>query len=423
MTNLKHALNPPMQFSEGGHWRNWVGNQSCITRYTGAPTNDDQLSDMVRAATAEGLNVRCAGSGHSFTPVVGTSGLLLSLSQMKGVKNIDREKRRVTAAAGTTINELGQVLKQNGLSMVNQGDIDSQALAGAFTTGTHGTGATLGNLASSIVGMKMVQPDGSVLNVDETTPDLLRASRVSIGTLGVISEITLQLMDSYNLHEKLWREDFDACMEMHDDLTAKHRHFSFFWCPTERSRNCYCLPDTAATSKSGRTTDVCEMKIMDITEEAPMESEFEKIAYSSEIYPIEYVPNFHELEYAVPVAHAKEAVKEVRRLMLEKHPDAIYPIEYRFTAGDGAWMSPFFEQDSVTISVSGEPGKDYWQYLRDVDGILRRYKSRPHWGKLHFLTGDDVTALYPKAEEFRILRRNLDPEGYFLNDHLTQLFK
>ena len=409
-------------FHQGGHWRNWVGNQSCITRYRGEPTNEAELCDMVRQATSQGLNVRCVGSGHSFTPVAITSGLLLSLSQMKGVRHIDREARRVSVSAGTTINELGRVLKDNGLSMVNQGDIDSQALAGALTTGTHGTGSTLGNLASSIVGMKLVQPNGELLTVDESNQDLLRASRVSLGTLGVISEITLQLMDSYNLHEKIWREDFDACMEMHDELAASHRHFSFFWCPTEKSRHCYCLPDTASTSKSGKTTDVCEMKTMDITDQPPMEIEFEKIAYSSEIYPIVYVPNFHELEYAVPVAHGKQAVMDVRKLMLDKYPECIYPIEYRFTAGDNAWMSPFFEQDSVTVSVSGEPGTDYWPYLRDVDTILRGFGSRPHWGKLHFLTGDDVTNIYPKADEFRALRRRLDPQGFYLNDHLTQLF-
>ncbi len=205
-----------IMLSAGGHWRNWVGNQSCVTSAAGAPASEAELCEMVHTATSQGLNVRCAGSGHSFTPVVATSGLLLTLSGMKGIKGIDTQRKRVTAAAGTTINELGRYLKENGLSMVNQGDIDSQALAGALTTGTHGTGAKLSNLASAIVGMKIVQPNGEILVADETTPDLLKASRVSVGTLGVISEITLQLMDSYNLHERLWREDFDACMEMHD---------------------------------------------------------------------------------------------------------------------------------------------------------------------------------------------------------------
>ncbi|CAN7175437.1 D-arabinono-1,4-lactone oxidase [Ensifer adhaerens] len=406
----------------GGHWRNWVGNQSCIVRHRGAPESEAALAEMVREATAQGLNVRCAGSGHSFTPVALTSGLQLTLSSMQGVVNIDSTRKRVAVKAGTTINQLGKVLKENGLSLINQGDIDSQALAGALTTGTHGTGARLGNMASQIVGMRLVQPDGSILVVDETTPDLLEAARVSVGMLGVISEITLQAMESYNLHEKLWRCTFDEMIEQHDELAAKHRHFGFFWCPVPESRHCYCLPDTASVSTTDKTSDVCEMKVIDITEEAPMERGFEKIAYSSEIYPIEYVPNFHELEYAVPVAHGKEAVKAVRKLMLEKHPTCIYPIEYRFTAGDTGWISPFFEQDSITLSVSGEPGTDYWEYLKDVDTILRQYGSRPHWGKLHFLGAEDVTALYPRAGDFRALRAKVDPEGRFLNDHLQQLF-
>jgi FAD/FMN-containing dehydrogenase len=147
------------------------------------------------------------------------------------------------------------------------------------------------------------------------------------------------------------------------------------------------------------------------------------VAYSSDVYPIEYVPNFHELEYAVPLIHSKDALRAVRKLMLEDFPEAIYPIEYRFTAGDGAWMSPFYEQDSVTISVSGEPGTDYWDYLRAVDAILRAYGGRPHWGKMHFLTGEDVAALYPRAGDFRALRRQLDPQGFYLNDHLSLLFR
>jgi FAD/FMN-containing dehydrogenase len=406
----------------GGHWRNWVGNQSCIVRHKGAPESEAALAEMVREATAAGLNVRCAGSGHSFTPVALTSGLMLTLSGMQGIVNIDPARKRVSVKAGTTINQLGKTLKSNGLSLINQGDIDSQALAGALTTGTHGTGAALGNMASQIVGMRLVQADGSILVVDETTPDLLEAARVSVGMLGVISEITLQVMDSYNLHEKLWRCDFDECMEQHDELAAKHRHFGFFWCPVPESRHCYCLPDTSSVSTTEKMADVCEMKVIDITDRPPMEGNFERIAYSSEIYPIEYVPNFHELEYAVPIAHGKDAVRAVRKLMLEKHPTCIYPIEYRFTAGDSGWISPFYKQDSITLSVSGEPGTDYWEYLKDVDTILRQYGSRPHWGKLHFLGADDVTALYPRSNDFRALRAKVDPEGRFLNDHLRQLF-
>jgi FAD-linked oxidoreductase len=411
-----------MILEKGGHWRNWVGNQSCIARYKGAPSSEAQLAEMVAEANANGLNIRVAGSGHSFTPVVLTGGVLLSLGGMKGVLDADLATGRVTVAAGMRIGEVGQALKSLGLSLTNQGDIDSQAIAGAFATGTHGTGAGLSCLASQVVGMRLVQPDGSILEIGGSDLEMLHAAQVSIGMLGVISAITLQTMPAYNLHERLWREDFESCMARHDELAATHRHFGFFWCPVPESRHLYCLPDTAAASTTDKVADVCEMKVMDITEAPPMASAFEKIAYSSEIYPIEYVPNFHELEYAVPVEHGKDAIRAVRELMLTKHTNCIYPIEYRFTAGDPAWISPFHNQDSITLSVSGGPGIDYWDYLKDVDMILRRYGSRPHWGKLHFLDRDDVDSLYPRAGDFRVLRHRLDGEGRFLNDHLRMLF-
>ena len=412
-----------MQFEKGGLWRNWVGNQSCIARYKGAPTSEDQLCEMLAEADRRDLNVRVAGSGHSFTPVVGTGGLLLSLAQMQGVRSFNDARKQVTVAAGMRIHDLAIVLKAHGLSLVNQGDIDSQAVAGAFTTGTHGTGSALGCLAASIAGLRLVQADGRVLVVDGSDPDLLHAAQVSVGTLGVISELTLQVTDAYHLHEQVWRDDFETCMARHDELAATHRHFGFFWCPTPHSRQLYCLADTADAPRTTttKTADVCEMKVIDITERPPLDTPFEKIAYSSEIYPIEYVPNFHELEYAVPVQYGQEAVRAVRELMLTRHTNCIFPIEYRFTAGDPAWISPFHQRDSITLSVSGQPGVDYWDYLRDVDAILRRFGSRPHWGKMHFLDTDDVTALYPRAADFRALRRKLDPQGRFLNDHVRAL--
>jgi FAD-linked oxidoreductase len=410
----------------GGHWRNWVGNQSCLARHRNAPHSEDELASLVAEASRRGLNTRTAGSGHSFTPVVATGGLLLSLEHLRGILAVERECHRITVAAGSRIGDVGRALKPLGLSLINQGDIDSQALGGALSTGTHGTGTRLGNMSSQAAGMRLVQPDGSILKVDGTDQDMLHAAQVSLGVLGVISAFTLNVTDAYNLRETIWRADFDECLEAHDALAAENRHFAFFWCPVEASRHLYCLPDSAAAprTRTHRTADVCEMKIMNFTD-APPSAEahgFEKVAYSSDVYPIEYVPNFHELEYAIPLAHGPAALREVRDLMLRKHAECIYPVEYRFTAGDPAWISPFHDRDSVTISVSGGPGLDYWQYLQDVDAILRRYAARPHWGKLHFSHADDLAALFPRIGAFRDLRRRLDPEGRFLNDHLRQLF-
>jgi FAD/FMN-containing dehydrogenase len=409
----------------GGHWRNWVGNQSFVARHKAEPASEDELSALLRAASKENLPVRVAGSGHSFTPVVATSGLLLSLKNMQGIVSADLETKRVVVRAGTKIGDIGRALKEIGLSLANQGDIDTQAIAGALSTGTHGTGITLGCLSSQAAGMRLAQADGSMLDVSlEADAEMMAAAQVSIGMLGVMTTVTLQAIPAYNLKERLWRDDFEACMDKHDELAAANRHFSFFWCPVPESRHLYCLPDVAAVSPTKRESDVCEMKVMNVTDEAPFDNPetFERVAYSSEIYPIEYIPNFHELEYAIPVENGKQALRRVRELMLTKHLNCIYPVEYRFVGGDSGMLSPYCQRPSVTVSVSGGPGIDYWNYLLDVDAILRDYGARPHWGKLHFNNAEDLPTLYPRFEDFRAIRRRLDPAGVFLNDHLRNLF-
>jgi FAD/FMN-containing dehydrogenase len=420
-TRLSPARLPP-----GGHWRNWVGNQSFVARHKAEPSSEDELASLVREASQKDLPIRVGGSGHSFTPVVATSGLLLSLKNMQGLVSADLDRKRVVVRAGTRIGDIGRALKSIGLSLANQGDIDTQAIAGALSTGTHGTGTGLGCLSSQAVGMRLVQPDGSIFEIDgDRDAETMAAAQVSIGMLGVISTITLQAISAYNLKETLWREDFESCMERHDELAAANRHFSFFWCPVAESRHLYCLPDVASVSKIRREHDVCEMKVMNVTDEPPSSNEktFERVAYSSEIYPIEYIPNFHELEYAIPVENGKDALRQVRELMLTKHTNCIYPVEYRFIGGDLGMLSPYYKRASVTISVSGGPGIDYWDYLLDVDAILRQYGARPHWGKLHFNRSDDMPVLYPRFCDFQAIRRKMDPSGCFMNDHLRNLFE
>src|ERR1700679_2123484 len=216
-----------VQLGPGGHWRNWVGNQSFIARHMAEPGSEDELAALVRDASRQNLPVRVAGSGHSFTPVVATSGLLLSLRNMQGLVSADLDRKRVIVRAGTRIGDIGRALKQMGLSLANQGDIDTQAIAGALSTGTHGTGIALGCLSSQAVGMRLIQSDGSMFEVDgDRDPEMMAAAQVSVGMLGVMSTITLQAIPAYNLKETLWREGFDSCMERHHELAMQNPQFN-----------------------------------------------------------------------------------------------------------------------------------------------------------------------------------------------------
>src|SRR5271157_2004570 len=178
------------QLGPGGHWRNWVGNQSFITRHKAEPGSEDELAALVREASRQNLSVRVAGSGHSFTPVVATSGLLLSLRNMQGLVSADLNRKRVVVRAGTRIGDIGRALKEIGLSLANQGDIDTQAIAGALSTGTHGTGIALGCLSTQAVGMRLVTADGAILDIDaDADPDMMAAAQVAVGMLGVMSTV------------------------------------------------------------------------------------------------------------------------------------------------------------------------------------------------------------------------------------------
>jgi FAD/FMN-containing dehydrogenase len=401
-------------------WTNWVGNQSFTPRHFAAPQSEDEVASLVRAAAEQALGVRVTGTGHSFTPVHQTDGLLLDLSALAGVLSTDATRKRAVALAGTPINGFYEPLWSAGLALINQGDIDTQQIAGAAATATHGSGTRFTSFSGVVRGVRLVTADGDVLEIGEDEPGLLRAAQVSIGMLGVMTRLELQVTDAYRLKEQIGLWPFEEVLERWDELVGEHRHFGFFWLPSEESAALYNLQ-----SDGQRMTDQCYVKIYD--EPAPDEPDDptpdRRVDRCYRIYPMVYDPNFHELEYFVPLDRGPAALAAMRELMFRSLPDSVYPLEVRTVGPDDAYLSPNYKTATTVISVSGTPGTDYWDYLRSVDALLADFDARVHWGKLHFLTKERLHALYPEADEFIAIRRRLDPGGTFLNDHLRPLFE
>jgi FAD/FMN-containing dehydrogenase len=395
-----------------GLWSNWVGNQSF-------PRDEDEVAALVRDAAERGTNVRVFGARHSFTPIVQTDGLLLDLSGLRGVVEADRTHKRATALSGTLIQDFYEPLWREGLALKNQGDIDTQQIAGAVSTATHGSGIRNTCFSGVVRGVRLVTATGEIREIDESQPDLLRAAQVSIGMLGVMTRLELEVTDAYRLTEQidLWR--WDEVLERWDELVHEHRHFGFFWLPTEESAALYNLETHGQTM-----ADKCYVKIYDdATPDQPDSAvEGRRTDRCYRIYPMVYDPNFHELEYFVPLELGPAALSAMRDLMLRSLPDSIFPLEVRTVGPDDAYLSPNYKTATTVISVSGKPGTDYWDYLRSVDALLSDFSARVHWGKLHFLTPERLHALYPEADAFIEARRELDPRGLFLNDHLRALF-
>jgi FAD/FMN-containing dehydrogenase len=394
-------------------WTNWVGNQTCTPAEIAAPASEEEVAERVVSAAARGLHVRAAGAGHSFTPVVPTDGLLLDLRGLPRIRSIDPDRRRVVVGPATTVGEFGEPLWDAGLSLSNQGDIVAQQIAGAASTATHGSGLGYGSFSSSIRRARIVTAAGDV--VEATKGDLLHATQVAVGTLGVITELELEVSPAYRLREQVANWSWEEAWEPFEELARAHRHFSFFWMPSNESAVLYGLDARA---------DQCHVKIYDeVGDDVPDSDEtYRRVGPAWVIYPMVYEPNFHELEYFVPFERGREALAAMRELMLARLPHSVFPMEVRTVGREPAFLSHSYERDTVVISVSGTPGTDYWPYLREVDALLGGFDARVHWGKLHFLTREQLFARYPRAEDFVDVRRRLDPNGVFLNAHLEPLF-
>ena len=215
--------------------RNWAKNQACVPTSVERPRSTDEVAAAVRRARANGQRVRAIGAGHSFTAAAMTNGVLISLEQMNQVVGVDRDTARVTVEAGMTLGALGNELASVGLAMPNLGDINVQSIAGAINTATHGTGLELGNIATTIVAIELVDGAGDVVRCDaDHDPDLLGASRVGVGALGIITEVTVQCVPAFNLHAHETVEPFDDLLDGFDEFARSAEHAEFFWMPGAR---------------------------------------------------------------------------------------------------------------------------------------------------------------------------------------------
>lgn len=403
-------------------WTNWVGNQAFQPRGVVAVSDESQVQEEIVKAAAGGYRVRTFGTGHSFTPIVETD-VLLDTEAMRGITAIDQQGLMVTARPKTTIGDFGEPLWESGLALANQGDIDTQAIAGAVATATHGSGRRHGNFSAVMAGARLVDGQGNLVVVSSTSnAELLPAVQTSIGLLGIMTELTISVVPAYELHARTDILRFDEMMERFDSDIEEFRHYGFFWMPTDESARLYNL--------EGAGADDCvvkryrEVPVGSSREGLPnhMRDGHQRVGRSYEIYPMVYDPNFHEVEYFLPIEDSKEILKAMRELMLGWLPLSLYPLEIRVVASDQAWMSPNYQRDNLVVSISGEPGKDYWPYLMACDALFAEFGGRPHWGKLHFMTAERLASLFPRYEDFLQIRRRLDPNGIFLNTHLEPLF-
>lgn len=397
-------------------WSNWSGSVTSKPRTIAMPATETELIGIIQQANRDKQTIRVVGTGHSFVPLCATDDLLISLDDMQGLITASSTKETATFWAGTKLHAIGDPLWAEGLALVNMGDIDRQSLGGAIGTGTHGTGPTLGNFSTQVVGLRLITATGEIVDCSSTTePAIFAAAQLSLGALGIITRVRLRCLPAYRLHERTWAVPFEECMAALDQQIAATRHFEFFWMPSE---------------------DLCAMKALhpvdkgvDSVAETPSPTPTtpsalsryigeERIDRSYRIFPSERNRKFNEIEFAIPAKHGPDCLCEVRQLMQTRYPDVTWPIEYRTLAADDIPLSPAHGHATVTISVHQAAELPYQPFFTDVEAIFRNYQGRPHWGKIHTHEARGLELLYPRWDEFQQVRDALDPAGRMLNSHL-----
>ncbi len=424
-------------------WRNWAGNARCAPARIVAPRTEAEIVECVVAAHAAGGTLRVVGAGHSFTPIVCTDGTLVDLRDHAAVLSVDRAAGLVTVQAGITLSALNEVLAANGLALHNLGDIAYQSVAGAVSTATHGTGATLGNLATAVVGLRLVTGDGTVLDCSaEQHPEVFASARVGLGALGVISTVTLRTVPAFTLYALEETRPVDAVLAELDPLVDGNDHFEFFWFPGT---------DHAMTKRNNRTTEpaapkgrvsafvgdivlsnvvfgaVCRAAVAwppasgALRAIVPRLGGSEYSDASHRVFASPRMVRFVEMEYAMPRAAFPEVFERVRRLADPLAPRVVFPVECRWVAGDDIPLSPASGRDTAYVAVHVVRGNPYEDYFRGVEKILDSVGGRPHWGKLHYQDAATLAERYPRWPEFQAARALTDPTGVFRNAYTDRV--
>jgi len=425
------------------------------------PRTEAEISAAVKAAAADGLVVRALGSGHSFTSAAATAGVALDLSRWSGITAADTQTGLVTVRAGTMLRALNAELGGLGLAMANLGDIDAQTLAGALSTGTHGTGARLGGLATQVEALDLVLADGSLVTCSAASrPELFAAARVGLGALGVITSVTLRCVPSFTLAADERPVPVDEVLEQFDSLAAANDHFEFYWFPYGRQalvkRNNRLSPGDRDPKAPGRPAGPAGPLVaampgwrrfweFEVMENAafgalcrlgrarppliPALNRFSSAALSSRSYAdvshrVFVTPRrvrFVESEYAVPRESLLYVLGELRRQVPRLADPVMFPVEVRVAAADDIWLSTAYGRDTAYVAIHQYTGLPYRSYFDLFESIVASVAGRPHWGKMHTLGTGRLRALYPRYDEFRRVRAEVDPEARFGNAYLTQV--
>jgi FAD-linked oxidoreductase len=423
-------------------WRNWSGTVAATPSRVHLPRSVDDVVAAVHAA--RGSRLRPRGSGHSFTALAATDGHAIDLRGWTGIESLDTTTGRVRVRSGTTLRALNAALDAHGLALENLGDIDVQTISGALATGTHGTGARLGGLATQVVALDLVLADGTPVHC-AAGEDLFEAARIGLGALGVVTHVTLQCVPAFALRASERPEPLDDVLGDLDGLFDEADHVEFYWFPYGAQALVKRNQRVPAAESPAPLHPVRRFVEYDVVENAA----FGTLCRVGRALPRTAVPlgrlaagvlsareygdrshrvfttrrrvRFVESEWAVPRARLPEVLDELRALVPRLEHPVLFPVEVRVAAADDVWLSTAHGRDTAYVAIHQYVGAPRAEYFAAFGAIAAGAGGRPHWGKEHHLDAAALAQRYPRFDDVRRVRRDVDPAGLFANEHLDRV--
>eukprot|EP00057_Strongylocentrotus_purpuratus_P008922 XP_011663396.1 PREDICTED: L-gulonolactone oxidase isoform X2 [Strongylocentrotus purpuratus] len=434
---------------EGYIFRNWAETFFCKPERYFEPQDTSELTQIVERARTEGKRVKVCGSRHSPSDIACTTGYMINMKHINKVLSVDVDKHQIRVEAGVQLEKLNtDILPRYGLALSLLGAISEQTIAGAISTGTHGTGYNHGIMATTIVSLELLTGSGEVLPCsDSENPDVFNAALCGLGALGIILTVTIQCEPAFRLHEIQTSTTLDDVLDNLDSNVESCEHFRFMWYPHT---------DMVMVSKVNRT----EKRITERTsswfwdkfvgyyalEFSFWVSEFvpslvpwinrlyflifaslpkERVDIGHKVFNFDCLFKQHVTEWAIPRNKTGEVLRELRHHVDTGRFYAHLPTEVRFTKADDIMLSPASGRETCYINIIhfrpyGRTtwNKKYWAVYED---IVIRAGGRPHWAKEHPMRNKDLSELYPRWSEFCGLRKRLDPFAMFLNTYLERI--
>lgn len=427
-------------------WRNWGRSVVSTPARVETPADETEIQTVLARAQREGLTVRPVGAGHSFTPIAATDGISLRLDRLSGLRSVDTATGMVRLGAGTRLWELPALLGPHRLALENMGDIDTQTIAGAISTGTHGTGGNFTGIAGQVAALRLVLADGSVVRCSASErPDLFAAARIGLGGFGILTEVTLRCVPAFLLAADEHPEPLAAVLENFDEIASSAEHVEFYWFPhtdvalvkSNRRLPGDRRPDPLPRWRSVLDDEIILNGVFALTcgvgwlvpqvipavnaAAARLVSVRRFTDRSQAVFTSPRRVRFREMEYAIDREALPRAIADIQDLLARTGWRISFPLEIRVAAADDVWLSTAYRRPSAYIAVHRYYRESFAEYFLAVQEILLGYGGRPHWGKLHTLDAAQLRERYPRFDDVRAVRAAVDPGGLFRNQYLDRV--